>query len=353
MSSPLLSLAIGALKGANDTRARKREREREDLDTALKLGSMPGVTLEDPNVQPTQDLLSVASSVLPAATAGIGGITPPAPAPLPGKVAGELTIGGKRVAVRQDPTQTVEGRRVAQDQSNRASHARLQKLDPTLWNQQYDPNYDYGGAERDETKKASTEQQLIAAGMDPKRARIFARTGFDTEKREAELTAKKDSEKRLGLEERRVAAMEAATGATTAARAEASAEKKAKTTTEQATKTALGWALEGRRQKIADSALQQQIADALAPVFPDMSYAERVGAAAQAMLTSTPKPAPAGRRPGGLPPGVTLPAGAGARTTTTAKLDPAKAREKAIGELVEAGKTKEEIKAELKRRGLL
>ncbi|MFL5912758.1 MAG: hypothetical protein ACJ768_19605 [Gaiellaceae bacterium] len=357
MSSPLLALAAGALKGANDNRERKREREREDLETTLRLQSMPGVSLEDPATQPTQDLLTVASSILPAATAGVGGVTAPAPAPKPGKVAGEVTIGGKRQAVRVDPTQTVEGRRVAQDQANRASHARLQQLDPTLWNGTYDPNYDYGGAERDESKKASTEQQLIAAGWDAKRARIFARTGFDAKKREEELESKDTAQKRLGLEERRVAALEQTAASSAAARTEATDAKTAKELEGTAGKTALGWALEGRRQKIADSTLQQQIADALAPVFPTMTYAQRVGAAAQAMMTSAPKATAKAKGPRipGLPAGVTVPAvgDSSARRTNTAKLDPAKEREKVIGELVTAGKTKEEIKAELRKRGLL
>lgn len=393
MASPLLSLAVGALAGAKDNRdqaerdrERKRREQQQDLETELQLRSTPGVSLEPTGARAAADVAQNLGGILGAgagaiAPIGVGG------GQAPGQAAGHVTLNNRNLDVRLDPTETPGGKAVAQDAANRAAHGALNKIDPTLWNQQYDPKFDYTAAARDEAKKSDTEKQLIAAGFTPEKARLLARTGLDVDKRNADIAARKATGQ---------AAIARATSGAGAAAAGTLELKKAQQLEKDAGATALGWAQNGAAQNIPDETLQQQIADALAPMYPDLSYAQRVGVAGQAMLARTKATAdigaknrsgvrgPMGARgipgvklptPGAIAPvkttagGGVLGAAAGALSSTgtppansgpaaaakpgKAVADKAAMRKQAIEELVDAGKSKDEIKAELKKRGLL
>ena len=373
MATPLLSIATGVLKGAVDNRREKRQRDAQDLAQELELRSTPGVSLEPTGVRGAADAVQGLGGILGV---GAGVVAPGVGAgggQAPGESAGSVQLGGRTMDVRFDPSQTPAGRQAARDTANRAAHQALTKLDPTLWNQQYDPGFDYTEAQRDEEKKQSVEDQLVAAGIPREKARLYARTGIDADKRAAEIAAKNAEATRASRAAAAPPSTEVAAGTLEL--------KKKQQTQKDATATAGAWAANGKELKIPDAELQTQIANALAPMYPDLSYAERVGVAAQAILnrdqaaaTVTQKTRPSssgsnlrgGLKIGGVTidpsslPTVGTPKASTASSSSSSSsarpaLDPAtkaKKRKALIDQMVDDGATKAEIKAAIKRQGL-
>jgi hypothetical protein len=102
VSSPLLSIAAGALQGAVDTREKNKRDAEADLARRLQLMNTPGVSLEPTGVR---SALDVAAAIANGdATGGIGGA--PGGGTAPGKKAGSVTLNGRPMDVQYDDTQS-------------------------------------------------------------------------------------------------------------------------------------------------------------------------------------------------------------------------------------------------------
>ena len=119
--SPLLAVALGALKGGVDVREKKkadalaaRKQSRQDLQDELELRATPGVSLED--TAPVRGAVDP-KTLGPLLAAASGGLSsglglPGAPTPK-GQDAGDVTLAGRTMNVRFDPTKTKQAQELA------------------------------------------------------------------------------------------------------------------------------------------------------------------------------------------------------------------------------------------------
>lgn len=229
MPSTLLAIARGTLAGDLAERKRQEEQRQRDLENAIRLSSVDGISIEDPTaaappvVPPAGPVIpgapgsaeahravldaahtawktSAAGDTPPPAVAA-GTVTPPdagnrastAPTPRSAMEVGRIRLGGKEKVINMDPSQTAGGQRKASRAANQAAYDRLNK-DGTMG--AYEPGYDYRAKERSTLEEGELTKALVDAGTDPKEAAILAKYHIDIEGRRIKTAAERRSETR-------------------------------------------------------------------------------------------------------------------------------------------------------------
>jgi len=234
MPSTLLAIARGTLAGDLKNRQLEEERRQRDLENAIRLSSVEGISIEDPSVvgsiKPPPAAAVPPAPVIPAPPVGfdssiagapgapsplsiardaiapppdVAEVTPPdagnhasaAPAPTPRSVmeVGRIRLGGKDKVINMDPSQTVGGQRKAAKAANQAAYERLNK-DGSIG--AYEPGYDYVAHERKDLDEGELMKALIAAGTDPGEAKVLAKYHIDLEGRRIKTAAERRAETR-------------------------------------------------------------------------------------------------------------------------------------------------------------
>jgi hypothetical protein len=232
LTSALLSIATGALRGRKEGQDQARREAIENLDVLDRLaqngafsvlvdshvpegGALPQPPGPHPRDVPGSDqsnippILRGARSVLSAAreTGQVPGAVPAAADNTAGARAikvGRLRIGGQDVTIGFDPNETPAAQQRQQQAQlaarRRASYERLNRQDPGSLGD-FDPTFDYEGLERQRLEQKGLEQALIAAGYSPEDARVLARYNIDLDqrrqKREAARLWKTEAEQRM------------------------------------------------------------------------------------------------------------------------------------------------------------
>jgi polyhydroxyalkanoate synthesis regulator phasin len=208
MPSTALAIARGLARGGAQRQDDERKQQREDLETMIQLGQIPGVSIEDivpapdpatPVVAPTPAAGSAAAQrgVLDAAhqawKSSVAGDTPgapvaaaaaavPAPAQQPAATStprspleiGRIALGGTDRRVTMDPTLTAGGRQKA----NQVAHSKLFAIDESIGD--FDPSEDYQTELRKYNKRKQVADALVKTGeFTQDQADTYAKTGED------------------------------------------------------------------------------------------------------------------------------------------------------------------------------
>jgi hypothetical protein len=248
VSTFLTALARGAVKGlanrAQDDERRRDRKRAEDLENARLIASMAdneGFVVQD---EATADApIALPKVQKSAGTIGGEGVLKDLPMPdlpdpnekparRPMEIA-RATLGGKRVVLGVNPSETKAGKKAARDVENKSAHERLEKIRPGEAGA-FDPDVDYIEMERGELQNRHTIDALVKSGAAtaeeadllvhnkidlPARAMKQAsdRRAEDREDRldKSAAAAESRDKERLGLERRRVAATEERAAAST------------------------------------------------------------------------------------------------------------------------------------------
>jgi hypothetical protein len=254
MASTLLAIAKGIATGSGKRKQDDEARAQRDLENAINLSQLEGVTFEDPQAAasapaaapvapdipgdpgsstaqravldaahnawktigatPAADSTAVATpaptpktaldavratrintdqAVSPTSTSPAA---PAAAAPKPRSVLqiGRAVLGGQDKNIVMDPSQTVGGKKRTLDAANTAAHARLLAIDDSVG--EFDPTVDYVGEERAYKKRKQVADALVKTGdFTQEQADLYAKTGQDLTERS----------RKTALEEARIA----------------------------------------------------------------------------------------------------------------------------------------------------
>jgi plasmid stabilization system protein ParE len=331
MSRGLMSIARGALGGAVKNRDRAEERrdkrrseEREDFSTLLEIYGNDAVVPVDDSVQN-----SVQNPVQNGAPNGAA-----APPRSPMAVA-RATVGGMQLGI--DPTRSTREREKA---SRKAAHARLQKLDPDVWGEDFDDDFDYTEAEREERRVRAVEGALRTKGYSEADAKLIGRHNIDVEAREDRRASTARERQRFQNEQE---------------------DRTEGRSTREAAGLAQEWATKGHELGFGEAEIVSRITEALGPVFPKMTRGARAAVAAKAAselalsrATITQKTKSGKTRIGGLDidlDDLDAETPATGRTTSGKTATKQPSENDIIDQLIEQGLTDQQIAAELKKRG--
>jgi hypothetical protein len=242
MPSFLTALARGTVKGlagraADKERkdARKRDEELENARLIAQMADNEGFVVQD---EATADA-PIAVPRVQKSTGTFGGdgalkdlpmpeLPDPKekPARRPMEIA-RATVGGRKVVLGVNPSETRAGKKATRDAENKDAHERLKKLRPGSAGA-FDPAVDYIEHERGELEKRETIDALVSSGAATKEeAELLVRNKIDLPARRRQESADRRAEERddraetratettardkerLALERRRVAATEA------------------------------------------------------------------------------------------------------------------------------------------------
>jgi hypothetical protein len=331
MSRGLMSIARGALGGAVKNREKREEQrktrrgeEREDFNTLLEIyGNDAVVPVEGSGSERDGSVQNPVS--IPQAP-GNG-----APPPRTPTAVARATVGGMQLGI--DPSRSAKERNKA---SRKTAHGRLQKLDPDVWGEDFDEDFDYEEAEREERRLSSVEKALRTKGYSEADAKLIARHNVDVEARE---------ERRAGASRER-----------TRFQNEQEDRGEARSTREAAG-LAQEWATKGHELGYSEAEIVSRVTEALGPVFPKMTRGARAAVAAKAAselalgrATIAQKTRAGKTKIGGLD--IDLDEMASDTTSTSGKTRSSQPSENdLIDQLIEQGLTDQQIAAELKKRG--
>jgi hypothetical protein len=354
-----LKIASGVLQGIvqakqlrADRRDREEEKQRRDRDEKHRnvrlLAELAdderfivgGEPAEDPADDPAYTAAPNDSDELRRTMQGDPTRAPAAPARAgrtPLEVA-RLMIEGREVPVHFDPARSKKARKEA---VNRQAHARLRQLDDAVWGEEFDPDFDYQGIEREERSKKQIEDGLVATGMPRDRASFLARNNVDIEKHQRDRRVEADR---------------------SADRSERRARQQREAMEREAYGVATSLVVRGRGAKKSDDVLVTDVADGLKEHYPQLTFGQRIGIAARAVLEGQPRTRAAAGGTSGttvrLPSGEVIDVSAVMDGEATARVNRAapnqrkRERLRAIDRMIMQGKTDAEIQAELLRLGL-